>query len=573
MTIDASAPVPVTDPFGPARLGPVTVRNRIVKAATFEGLASRGEVTDGLIEFHRRVAAGGVGMTTLAYCAVSEDGQGAPNEIVVTPAVRPGLTRFTDAIHATGAAASIQLGHAGPVAAGTGRAGLAPSRIFAPQAMRFTEPVGETDLTRIVGDFARAATVAADAGFDAVELHFGHGYLVSAFLSPKLNRRTDRWGGSIEHRARLARAVAEAVRDAVGGRIAVLAKLNMADGVPGGLWLDESVTVARLLESDGTLDAIELTGGSSFQNPMYLFRGDAPIHEMAAAFPSYLRYGFRLMGPRFMPSYPFEEAYFLPFARQFRDALTMPLILLGGINRLATVEQALAEGFGFVAMGRALLREPDLVARWRQGDERESLCIHCNKCMPTIYTGTRCVLAEPAPPRPSPRVDAAASTVAAESVLGRAVQKVSATRTFARVAPKVVPRLDLLVHRLTCGRHLTSERMVTTLVLTTTGARSGRPRRAPLACLVDGDAFYVVGSNFGRAEQPAWTGNLIATPDAAVTFAGRTVPVRATLLDADGKAAVWPRLVGLWPNYDVYDARVDRELRVFRLDPVAAGSG
>jgi 2,4-dienoyl-CoA reductase-like NADH-dependent reductase (Old Yellow Enzyme family) len=101
------------------------------------------------------------------------------------------------------------------------------------------------------------------------------------------------------------------------------------------------------------------------------------------------------MGKRFLPSYPFEEAYFLPYARQFRAALRMPLVLLGGINRLDTVQRAMDEGFGFVALGRALLREPDLLARWQRGDTREALCIHCNKCMPTIYRGTHCVLVPP----------------------------------------------------------------------------------------------------------------------------------------------------------------------------------
>ena len=182
------------------------------------------------------------------------------------------------------------------------------------------------------------------------------------------------------------------MRDAVGGRVAVTAKLNMADGVPGGLWLDESVDVGRMLESDGCLDALELTGGSSLANPMYLFRGEAPLREFGATLPPALRLGFRLFGHRFLPSYPFEEAFFLPYARQFRDALSMPLILLGGVNRLDTIEHALAEDFSFVAMARALLREPDLVEKMRKGTSSESLCIHCNKCMPTIYRGTRCVL-------------------------------------------------------------------------------------------------------------------------------------------------------------------------------------
>ena len=383
------------DPFAPAQLGSVTLRNRIVKAATFEGLTRKHVVTDRLIDYHRAVAAGGVGMTTLAYCAVSEDGQGAPGEIVVQDEAVPGLARFAEAMHDAGAAASMQLGHAGPVAAGTGHQGLAPSRVFAPQAMKFTRAATDADLTRITGDFVSAARRAVSAGFDAVELHFGHGYLVSAFLSPKLNRRTDSWGGALDNRARLARQIAMAVKEATGDQIAVLAKLNMADGVPGGLWLDESIEVARMLEADGALDAIVLTGGSSFENPMYLFRGEAPIAEMTETFPPKLRLGFKLVAKRFFVTYPFEEAYFLPYARQFRAALDMPLVLLGGINRLDTVRAALDEGFELVQMGRALLREPDLVARWQKGDDREGLCIHCNKCMPTIYRGTHCVLVAP----------------------------------------------------------------------------------------------------------------------------------------------------------------------------------
>jgi 2,4-dienoyl-CoA reductase-like NADH-dependent reductase (Old Yellow Enzyme family) len=382
------------DPFAPARLGPVTLRNRIVKAATFEGLTREHVVNDKLVEFHRRMAAGGVGMTTLAYCAVAPDGCGTPNELIVTPETVPGLARLAEAVHAEGAAMSAQIGHAGAVAAGTGAKGLSPSPVFSPLAMRRTRAVTPDEIARITADFARAAALIADAGFDAVEIHLGHGYLPSEFLSPRLNRRRDDWGGSLENRARFPRAIAAAVREAVGDRLAVLAKLNMADGVRGGLWLDESVEVARMLESDGSLDALELTAGSSLQNPMYLFRGEAPVAEMARAMPKAVRPAFRMFGTRFLREYPFEEAYLLPYARQFRAALTTPLILLGGINRLETVTAALVEGFGFVALGRALLREPDLIAQWQKGRTQESLCIHCNKCMATIYRGTRCVLVD-----------------------------------------------------------------------------------------------------------------------------------------------------------------------------------
>jgi 2,4-dienoyl-CoA reductase-like NADH-dependent reductase (Old Yellow Enzyme family) len=379
--------------FEPARLGPVTLKNRIIKAATFEGVTPRGLVTDELIEFHRRVALGGVGMSTVAYLAVSPEGRTDRRCMLLTDEAVPGLQRLTEAVHGAGALVAAQIGHAGPVAnpRSNRSPALAPSRMLSPLGS-VIRAAGEDDIARITDDYGRGAARAAEAGFDAVEVHLGHNYLLSAFLSPKLNRRTDRWGGSLEHRARFPRQVVETVRRAVGDKVAVTAKLNMADGVPGGLWLDESVEVARLLEADGHLDGLELTGGSSLANPMYLFRGEVPLREFAATLPPAARLGFRFVGRRFMPEYPFEEAFFLPYARQFRDALSLPLILLGGINRLDTIERAVDEGFSFVAMARALLRQPDLVNRLRAGTSHESLCIHCNKCMPTIYEGTRCVL-------------------------------------------------------------------------------------------------------------------------------------------------------------------------------------
>jgi 2,4-dienoyl-CoA reductase-like NADH-dependent reductase (Old Yellow Enzyme family) len=379
--------------FGSARLGPVTLKNRIIKAATFEGASPRGAVTDELISFHRRMAAGGTAMSTVAYLAVSPEGRTDRHCIQLDDSSLPGLKRLTAAVHDAGAAVSAQIGHAGPVAnARSNRmAALGPSRRFSPSGT-VTRAATDGDIGRITEEYGRAAVVAVEAGFDCIEIHLGHNYLLSAFLSPKLNHRSDRWGGSLAQRGRFPRQVVTAVKEAVGDRVAVTAKLNMADGVPGGLWLDESVAFARMLESDGALDGLELTGGSSLSNPMYLFRGEAPRSEFAATLPAPLRAGFRVVGSRFLQEYPFEEAFFLLYARQFLDALSMPVILLGGINRLETVEAALAEGFSFVAMARALLRQPDLVSRWQRGERSDGMCIHCNKCMPTIYSGTRCVL-------------------------------------------------------------------------------------------------------------------------------------------------------------------------------------
>lgn len=378
--------------FAPARLGPVGLRNRIIKAATFEGRTPGGEVTDDLVAFHREVAAGGVGMTTVAYCAVSPEGRTHADQLVLGDQAVPGLRRLTDAVHAEGAAASAQIGHAGPVAnaASNGVPSLAPSRSFNPLSLRFNRPLSPEGMDRLTERFAAAAVVAVESGFDCLELHLGHSYLLSAFLSPKLNRRRDGWGGDVEARARFPRRVVRAVRDAVGSRVAVIAKYNLTDGVRGGLGLADSLATARLLEADGGLDALVLTAGSSLDNPMFLFRGAAPVREFAATLPAHLRLPFRLVGSRFLRSYPYEEAYLLPLAREFRAGLTMPLVLLGGITGRATVDRALAEGFQFVAMARALLAEPDLVHRMRADSGHASACVHCNLCMPTIYTRTRC---------------------------------------------------------------------------------------------------------------------------------------------------------------------------------------
>ncbi len=304
----------------------------------------------------------------------------------------PWLELLAEAVHAEGAAVSAQIGHAGAVAAATGHRGRSPSPLFSPMAMRRTRPLAESELAGVTGDFADATRVLRDAGFDAVEVHVGHGYLLSEFLSPRLNRRRDGYGGSLPNRARLAREVLAAVRGAAGPDMAVVAKLNASDGVRGGLGVDESIEAARLFEADGTVDALEVTAGSSLQNPMYLFRGDAPVRELAANFKEPVRTAMRLFGKRFLREYPFEEAYLLRYARQFRAALRLPLILLGGVSQRATVDQAMQEGFDFVALGRALLREPDLVNQWAAGSQRPSLCIHCNRCMATIYTGTHCPL-------------------------------------------------------------------------------------------------------------------------------------------------------------------------------------
>jgi len=389
---------PPSDVFTPARFGPLTLRNRIIKAATFEGMTRDGLATDELIEYHRRPAAGGVAMTTLAYCAVSSEGRTYRHQIHLRDDAIPGLRRLTEAVHAEGAAAAAQLGHAGwfanPKASGLPNVG--PSRKFSPYAMAFSREMTEADFERLRRAYENAARLAVQAGFDAIEVHLGHGYLLSQFLSPFTNRRRDRYGGSIENRARFPLAAVRAAREGAGSQTAVFVKLNMTDGFAGGLEVEDAIEVARMLERDGAIDAIELTGGFTAKTPMFLMRGDVPLGEMIDHERDVVRrWGMRLFARALVRAYPFEEAFFLPLARRFRAAVRTPLVLLGGIKRLETIELARREGFEFVAMARALLREPDLPRKFQSGRSTASTCIPCNKCVAVMERGgTRCVLAD-----------------------------------------------------------------------------------------------------------------------------------------------------------------------------------
>ncbi|WLP92405.1 MULTISPECIES: NADH:flavin oxidoreductase [Gordonia] len=401
-------PDPATpDPFAPARLGPLHLRNRLIKCATFEGRTPDALVTEDLIEFHRETAAGGVAISTVAYCAVSPEGRTDRHQIYLRPEAAPGLTQLTAAIHGEGALAAAQIGHAGPVANSiSNRApALAASRIPAPMGMALCKSPDADDIAALRATFRRAARIAVDSGFDALEIHCGHNYLISSFLSPLLNRRHDGYGGSLVNRARLAREVLESVREEVGDGVAVWAKLNMYDGVgaigaPRRPWhgfnVDEACQVAQLFETDGHLDAIEPTAGSSLLNPMYLFHGEAPRAAFADAFSGPMKWGLKVGGPFFLKRYQYHSGYLLPLARRLREAVDLPIIALGGITDRASMDEVLGEGFDFLAMGRALLREPDLPQRISADPTTQSQCIHCNLCMPTIYTRTECPIREEA---------------------------------------------------------------------------------------------------------------------------------------------------------------------------------
>lgn len=374
--------------FEPIRLGRLALRNRVIKTATYEGMVVNGLPSASLARHHAELARGGVGMTTVAYCAVSPEGRTFSNQMVMRENTVVPLRAVTDAVHREGAAAMLQLGHCGGFSKNEelGRRGpLGPSFGFnaygALKGMPFTRAMGDGDLARTAGDFARAARCAFEAGFDAVEVHLGHGYLLSQFLSPHRNRRRDRYGGSLENRLRFPLEVMRAVRDAVGPEAPVFAKMNLDDGVKGGLHVDGAVAVARALEDLGTT-ALVLSGGLVSHSAFYLLRGGRPLRQMIEVETNPLqKIAIALFGPVLVPVTPFEPMFFLPLARQVRAAVSLPLVYLGGATSLDDLARARAEGFEMVAMGRALIRDPNLVARYARGETEKSTCQPCNRCV------------------------------------------------------------------------------------------------------------------------------------------------------------------------------------------------
>jgi 2,4-dienoyl-CoA reductase-like NADH-dependent reductase (Old Yellow Enzyme family) len=388
------------DPFAPARLGALELRNRVIKTATYEGMSPGGVPSDALVEHHRALAAGGVGMTTVAYCAVSPDGRTFAGQMWMHPELVTPLRRVTDAVHREGAAASLQLGHCGWFTKNRSlstRLPRGPSLTFNALGLAVGKPIAlpmrPDEIAHVPEEFARAAGLAREAGFDAVELHLGHGYLLSQFLCPATNRRRDGYGGDLDGRARLALEVVRRVRGTLGPGFPILCKTNLRDGFQGGLELPDAVGLAQRLEHEG-VDALVLSGGFTSRTAFYLFRGRRPLKEMIEVEESRLqRAALRIFGRQVIREYPFEEMFFLPLAREVRSSVRMALVLLGGIVSRANLERAMAEGFDFVAMGRALIADPDLVNRMRVDPQARSRCTHCNACVAEMDRGgVRCVL-------------------------------------------------------------------------------------------------------------------------------------------------------------------------------------
>ncbi len=375
--------------FTESSIGPITLRNRTIRSAAFESMCPGNAPSQQLLDYHRSVAAGGVGMTTVAYAAVAQSGLSFDRQLWMRKEIVPGLRKLTDSVHKEGAAASIQLGHCGNMSHKKicGETPVGASSGFNLYSPTFVRGLRRDELRVMAKAYGNAVRLSRESGFDAVEIHAGHGYLISQFLSPYTNHRKDEYGGSLDNRMRFMDEVMAEVMKAAGNDMAVLVKMNMRDGFKGGMNIEESLQVAHRLVNDGA-QALVLSGGFVSKAPMYVMRGAMPIKAMTHYMDCWwLKWGVRMVGHLMIPSVPFKEAYFLDDAMFFRKEIkNIPLVYVGGLISRKKIEDVLDKGFEFVQMGRALLNEPGFVNRMKLDVNARCTCKHSNYCIARMYS-------------------------------------------------------------------------------------------------------------------------------------------------------------------------------------------
>ncbi|NLZ18301.1 MAG: NADH:flavin oxidoreductase [Desulfobulbaceae bacterium] len=347
--------------FEETRLASMHLKNRVVRSATNEAKAEKnGAVTGLLLEYLVDLVRGQVGLLISGHAYVAEEGQAGRRQLgIYDNSLLPGLQHLTGVVHAEGGVIVAQLAHAGRWGIGTGKhAARGPMASGEGVAGRRVLAMTRADINAVVSAFAHAARRARTAGFDGVQIHSAHGYLLSQFLSPWFNQREDGYGGSLENRARLLLEVYDAVRGSVGADYPVLVKINAEDFVEGGLSAADSVQVCQMLAERG-VDAIEMSGGTFNTGGL-----------------SFARTGDRLSAE--------AEGYYCGHARRYKEEIKVPLILVGGFLRLSTIQEVLQTGLAdYVALSRPLICEPHLVKRWAEGDHVRAACVSCNQCFAT----------------------------------------------------------------------------------------------------------------------------------------------------------------------------------------------
>jgi 2,4-dienoyl-CoA reductase-like NADH-dependent reductase (Old Yellow Enzyme family) len=363
------------DVFDGIAVNALKLKNRFVRSATWEGMATeKGGVTPPLTLLMKNLAEGGAGLLISSHMYVREDGQASPRQLGIhDDSMIAGLRGMCDAVHEAGTTVFAQLAHGGAngSASLTGRPLLAPSETENGRDEK-AGAMTEAEIAALVGSFADAARRAVEAGFDGVQVHAAHAYCLGQFLSPYYNSRTDRYGGSIENRARALVEVCRAVRGAVGKNFPVTVKINSEDFIDGGFTPPMMAETSAIMESEG-LDAMEMSGGGNAASPARYFSsrvGDPKTHD--------------------------EEVYYRDAARLYKERVKkMPLLLVGGIRSIEVARQLLSDGLAdMISLCRPLIREPGLVKRWASGDVRRAACVSCDGCRKPALSGegVRCVL-------------------------------------------------------------------------------------------------------------------------------------------------------------------------------------
>lgn len=385
------------------KINGLALKNRLLKAGTFENLTPGGLPGDGLAAFHNRLAEGGLAMTTLGYCAVENVGRLNANMMVMDPPTCASLQGIIQGLHQRGCKVSGQMGHCGAFSKNHAIDGRpkGPSGglniLGFSEGMWFADAMTLADIDHLVEQYHRAAKLMKDTGFDALEIHFGHGYGLCQFLSPLTNRRQDDYGGSLDNRLRLPLRVLAAVREAVGPDFPILGKISLSEGRRGGLHYDDAVKISVALDRAG-IDGLVTSGGTSTFNPMLMFRGDSILpallkHEKNR----WMRLIYKLMGKRMFPSMPYRELYFLEQAKRVREAVSCKMIYIGGASNAESFARALEAGFDFIQLGRTLLADPGLPEQLAADPTFKSRCTHCNACVGTIESdrGIHCPVFNP----------------------------------------------------------------------------------------------------------------------------------------------------------------------------------
>jgi len=354
----------MTTLFTPSEINGMEISNRFVRSATWSGMATDdGASTPQLVDLMSDLAKGGVGLIITGHAYVQQDGQAGPWQLgIYKDEFIPGLKRITQAVHESNGKIILQLAHAGFYAysALTRKTPLAPSNIDG-LSKKPRKKMNIQDIKEIVNSFGEAARRAKDAGFDGVQIHSAHGYLLSQFLSPFFNRRTDEYGGQIQNRVRILLEVYESIRNVLGQNYTILIKLNSQDFIENGLKLEDSMRVGTMLSERG-IDGIELSGGLLTSSKLSPSRKGITSKD--------------------------KEAYFRNEAQSFKEEINVPLILVGGIRSYDVANQLIDEGVAdYISMCRPFIREPDLINRWKAGDLRKATCISDNKCFSPAMAG------------------------------------------------------------------------------------------------------------------------------------------------------------------------------------------